>query len=82
MCAMAVSVFADEEWVYSISISYTVETKEKGKTVIETKTKEYQVIATSASEAEQKAKVLCEREFGKGNVNSCGVPIAIRKVKE
>jgi hypothetical protein len=84
MCAMTASVFADDEWVYSINISYTVEIKDKnGKTTgTKTETKEYQVIATSASEAENKARVLCEREFGRGNVNSCGVPIAIRKVKE
>jgi hypothetical protein len=81
MCAFAVSVFAEDEWVYSIDITYTVETKDKNGKVTSTKTehKEYQVIATSAKEAESKAKILCEREYGKGTVNSCGIPIAIRK---
>jgi len=69
MCAMAASVFAgDTEYEYKVTVYYNV--KNPRTLLIEQKSKEYTIWASSAREAEAEAQRLCEYDFGE--VASCG----------
>ena len=74
MCAMAVSVFAQDrtlEYEYNVSITYQTGSGANRKN----NTKTYPVWASSQSEAMELAKQACAWDIGSdGNVISCGLP--------
>jgi hypothetical protein len=71
MCAMAASVFAeDNEYEYTVVVSYNVTTGTGANKKTEIKQKPYTVWATSIQQAQEFAIQLCKNEFG--DVASCG----------
>jgi hypothetical protein len=78
MCAMAVSVFADDtEYEYKVTVYYYASAADKktGKLT----PKEFTVYATSAREAEKLAQQYCTQDFGE--VASCGSPRATGRTR-
>jgi hypothetical protein len=78
MCAMVVSVFADDqEYEYEVTVYYYASAADKkaGKLT----PKKFTVYATSARQAETLAQQYCTQDFGE--VASCGQPRATGRTK-
>lgn len=68
ICAMAVSVFAeDTEYEYTVTVQYRTKGGHVGS-------KTYTLWASSVSDAREQAKKLCEWDFGPNSNISCGIP--------
>ncbi|MDR2922879.1 MAG: hypothetical protein LBU85_06010 [Treponema sp.] len=77
MCAMAASVFAednDTEYQYEVTVYVKLENNS-------TRPKTYTVWAKNAREAEEVAAKYCADDVGREKIVSCGVPRATGKTR-